>query len=144
MRATIFCKANYLMFLDSKDEIVAYQLDESTIKQMKFHPVEYPIEPPVGAKKTLVLKDIWSAIEYEKENIQDEEAAVVTYKINETMYHIVQVAKNNSNQSVPIADDSDKCPAWVPISKEHEGKLFQCEFCVNKVECSIGGEASVI
>lgn len=144
MQATIFCKANYLMFLDSKDEIIGYQLDESTIKQLKFHPLGYPVEPPDGAKKTLVLEDIWSAIQYEKENIQDVEAKVVTYKINEMMYHIAQVVKSHLNQSKPIDDSADECPAWVSISKEHEDKLFQCEFCINKVECSIGADSTVL
>ena len=135
MKATLYCKANYLLFLDSKDEVIAYQLDDSTIKQMKFYNIKFPSELPEGTKKTLLLTNMWSQILYEKENISDIEAKVVTYKMNESASRIAQLAKENLSKSLTVDGTDSECPSWVPIAKEHEDKLFQCKYCINESEC---------
>jgi hypothetical protein len=138
MNATMYCKANYLIFLNNKDEMVGYQLDESTIKLMKFREIKFPLEPPKGAEKQLVVHDIWSEIAYEKEKIDDENAKVLSYKMHEEMSSVMAQVKKDLDKSSVITSTDNECPAWVPISEVHRDKPFQCSYCCHEASCYTG------
>jgi hypothetical protein len=92
-----------MVFLDSKDEMIGYQLDKSTLKKMKFLDIKFPVEPPEGTKKAVVIKEVRSMIVYEKKNIADEMARVVTYQIQDGPYYVQKLIRDNLSQNLLLA-----------------------------------------
>lgn len=135
MKATMFCNANYLIYLNGQDEIIAYQLDESTIKKMYFTPIQFPIALPQDTAKTLVLNDIRSVITYEKDNISDTLARIVTYEINISTLALAMSVKKNLSKSLNINSEEEICLAFMPTFPEYKDKLYQCDYCINKIYC---------
>ena len=135
MRATMFCNANYLIYINEKDEIIAYQLDDSTIKKLQLIPIQFPVALPNNTAKTMVLNDIWSSIIYEKDNISDVMARIIAYEMKIDTNALAALVKDNLHKSTPAAGEEEACPAFVPISKEVKDKLYQCDYCVNKIYC---------
>lgn len=136
MQASMFCKANFLLFLDGDNQIVGYQLDDTSIKKMKFIDPKYPTELPEGTENTLLIEDVRCEIKYEKDHISDEEAKITQYEIKESNPLIAnRIDKNKDKIKLVTVDNESECPAFAPINLPYTGKLFDCDFCINKPQC---------
>ena len=143
MNATLFCKSNFLIFLNAKDEVIGYQLDKSSPDGLKDFRITFPVTPVEGTEKTLVLIDVWSKIFYAKEKIDSDIATITGYEINENNLYIQNTVKMHINEAVLINQDARaessapdiECPSWIPSKPEFASRRYDCEVCQQEPLC---------
>lgn len=135
MEVTLYCTADIVIFLNDKNEIVGYQLDDSQVRKGYFLP---PIKGvPEGAKKKLPMRGVWSKITYTKDVLTDGKPIVVKYKINEPDTSICLQVARKLNLAEPIDGTGEKelCLGFTPINPTFINLSYDCTLCQNRASC---------